>query len=572
MKSRTSFFNGAAFRKNLTRFAPAWILYSVLMLMFLLSFTSHRTGVMFASTLADMTHLTAVAGLIYAFLNAQLLFGDLYQSRMCNALHAMPIRREGWFITNAASGLVFCLVPNAVFAVLFLALSGGVWESPLLWFAVSGLQYVFFFGVAVLSAYCVGNRFAMALVYGILNFLSLILYWLVSSLYEPLLYGITVPEDTFTLLCPVLQLTGNAYYSVSYDITMSGDAVLKGIQMEDGWLYLAVCAVLGLSTLVLALVLYRRRNLECAGDFVAIRRLGPVFLVLYTFCAGACCHGFFSLLWGGSGYGFLVMGLVIGFFTGLMLLNRTVRVIRKKNMLAFLGLIAVFGVSLILTAVDPLGITRWVPESSQVKTVQLSTGSSIYKADQGAQLQEKADIEKVLAIHEHCLRQREDSSWTGRSVQVSVTYTLRSGAVKHRQYVMLVKNDAGLLLAELLSRPEVILGNIYTKPQNCELVRAEFTDGSLQWVDNPDLEGLVDAIIKDCEAGVMAQDWAFMNSDNGTFVGWLYLETRQSNGIYYGRDIRFDEDCTNIIAWLEANSDFKLEDYVTVDGKFTKSK
>ena len=29
MKSRTSFFNGYALRKNLTRFAPLWALYSV---------------------------------------------------------------------------------------------------------------------------------------------------------------------------------------------------------------------------------------------------------------------------------------------------------------------------------------------------------------------------------------------------------------------------------------------------------------------------------------------------------------------------------------------------------------
>ena len=31
MKSRTSFFNGPVFRKNLTRFAPAWGIYSVIL-------------------------------------------------------------------------------------------------------------------------------------------------------------------------------------------------------------------------------------------------------------------------------------------------------------------------------------------------------------------------------------------------------------------------------------------------------------------------------------------------------------------------------------------------------------
>ena len=38
MRSRISFFDATAFRKNVTRFAPAWVLYSVFMLMLMLSF------------------------------------------------------------------------------------------------------------------------------------------------------------------------------------------------------------------------------------------------------------------------------------------------------------------------------------------------------------------------------------------------------------------------------------------------------------------------------------------------------------------------------------------------------
>ena len=33
MKSRTSFFNGVIFRKNLTRFAPVWGLYTLCLLL-----------------------------------------------------------------------------------------------------------------------------------------------------------------------------------------------------------------------------------------------------------------------------------------------------------------------------------------------------------------------------------------------------------------------------------------------------------------------------------------------------------------------------------------------------------
>lgn len=567
MKSRTSFFNPTAFRKNLTRFAPAWVLYSVMMLMFILSFAGLDTGVRFASSLADMTHLMAGVSLVYALLNAQLLFGDLYSSRMCNALHAMPIRRESWFGTNVVTGVAFSAVPNAVFALIFLPLCGGVWEAVLLWLGVSVLQYVFFFGVAMLSAYCVGNRFAMALVYGIVNFFSVILYWLVVNLYEPLLYGITISDEIFSLFCPALQLIGDSYFSVEYDVTAAGAEVFRGIEFGEGWLYLGVSAVLAVGALVLALVLYRRRNLECAGDFMAVRRLGPVFLVLYTFCAGACCHGFFSLFFGEEGYGFLLLGLAIGFFTGLMLLHRTVRVIRKKSVLAFLGLLTVFVVSLMLTALDPIGITRWVPKAEQVSSVKISTGGSSYSTREGTQLRGETDVETILQIHEQCLRQREEDYGSGNKIWVQLSYTMNNGVAKQREYYLRVDGQVKKLLVSILSRPEVVLGDIYTNPQGCKLVRAEFTDGSLVWEEASALDALVEAIVQDCEAGHMAQDWALMEDDG--YTGWIYLETRQSNGIYFGRDIRFNTGCTNIIAWLEEHSDFTMEDYIVYDGKYT---
>lgn len=557
MRSRTSFFDATVFRKNVTRFAPAWVLYSVFMLMLMLSFSGGDTGVYFASALADMTHLTGGVGLVYALLNAQLLFGDLYNSRMCNALHAMPIRRQTWFSTHVISGLAFCVIPNCVFALLFLLLCGPVWQAPLLWLAVSVLQYMFFFGVAVLSAYCVGNRFAMALVYGIVNFVSLIVYWLVASLYEPLLYGITVSDEIFSLLCPAVQLIGNDYFYVEYEVSNTGNAVFQGISMGTGWFYLLISKLLGAGATVLAMVLYRRRNLESAGDFMAVKRTGPVFLVLYTLCAGACCHGFFSLFWGEENYGFLVLGLAIGFFTGLMLLNRTVRVFRRKNILAFVGLLAVFIVTLVLTALDPLGITRWVPNADQVQSVQISTGAGSYKTGDEDGLRDREDIDKILAIHGRCITDRHYEYNGQETIRVQLTYTLRGGTTAYREYILELDESSRAALESILTKPEVVLGSFYTEPERYSIVRAEISEFGVTFEDDRDLEGLMEAIILDCEAGNMAQDWAFMEDE--TFSSWIYLEARRSDGIYHGQDLRFDIHCEHIIAWLEANSELTLE-------------
>ena len=63
----------------------------------------------FVSTLLSIARgeLTLDFNQTMDMLTAQLLFGDLYHSRLCNALHAMPVTREGWFLTHSAAGLAF---------------------------------------------------------------------------------------------------------------------------------------------------------------------------------------------------------------------------------------------------------------------------------------------------------------------------------------------------------------------------------------------------------------------------------------------------------------------------------
>ena len=557
MKSRISFFNGAVFRKNVTRFAPAWVLYSVLTLLLMLSMGG-GDGVLFASNLADMAHMTAFFAIVWAFLNAQLLFGDLFNSRICNALHAMPIRRETWFATNVLSGLAFWVVPNVVFTLIFLLMSGGVWQAPLLWFAASLGQYLFFFGIAVLSVYCVGKRFAMALVYAIVNFLSLIVYWLVYNLYEPMLYGIEIPEDIFLTLCPAVQLIGNDYFWVKYT-HLYGDAVFEELVLETGWGYLGVCALIGLVALILALVLYRRRNLECAGDFMAVRRLSPVFLILYTLCVVVCCHGFYTLFWGVESYVFMALGLIIGFFTGLMLLRRTVRVFHKKTFLAFGCLAAVFVLTLVLTALDPLGITRWIPQADQIKNVQISTGSSRYEINDCPELEQAEHIEKILGIHRTCLEKKDAVPGTEPVyMQITLRYELKNGQTRQRDYDVYLKRSELTPLRELLTLPGVVLGELYTNPHSQTLVRAELSGENLNWTTEEDMQALMDAVIRDCEAGKMAQDWAFTN--NAKYIGWIVLEARRPNGLYYAREIRFHEGCTNVMDWLRTAAGWTPED------------
>lgn len=101
MKSKTSFFNKTVFKKNLTRFAPVMAVYTLCLIlgMMMLYQNNEEMGrtFWFASRIAGNLQLMGLVNLLFAPLCAMLLFGDLYNSRMCNALHAMPMRRETLF-------------------------------------------------------------------------------------------------------------------------------------------------------------------------------------------------------------------------------------------------------------------------------------------------------------------------------------------------------------------------------------------------------------------------------------------------------------------------------------------
>ena len=197
MKSRISFFDKAILRKDITRFAPLWAIYLIGGLLVMLMVQSGRPSSHVARTLAQTIGPFSVINLVYALLCAQLLFGDLFHSRLCNALHALPLRRETWFVSHVVSGLAFSLVPHLIAVILMVPMLQGSWFVGLIWVLGMTLEFLCFFGIGVFSMFCTGNRFAAVAVYAILNFASLIAYWFVSTIYEPMLYGVSIPTVWF---------------------------------------------------------------------------------------------------------------------------------------------------------------------------------------------------------------------------------------------------------------------------------------------------------------------------------------------------------------------------------------
>lgn len=572
MKSRQKFFNPTAFRMNVTRFAPAWVLYTIFLLLMMSMVLGGNTDYRRADNMKDAMQAMVIVNFLYAALNAQLLFGDLYNARLCNALHAFPLRRECWFTTGIVSGLVFSLVPNFLAALFVSPLLGAGMQMALWWFLSAGMQYIFFFGLAVLSVMCVGNRFAMILVYSIFNFLSPVLYWLVQTLYEPLLYGITVNNAPFILFSPLFQMTASpdliAISRQEVDDGVKTYYVIKEILLSAGWEYLGICTVLGIIFGGLGLHMYRKRNLESAGDFMAFSFIEPVFQVLYTFCVGALFQGFGNIF-GGPAYLFLPVGIVVGFFTGRMLLKRQVRIFQPKAFLGFAVLVCLFVVSLVLTATDVLGITRYIPAAADIRSVSLHSPA----AGNNLTFDEPEDIDRILSIHEDALQARYvtpvaieseitvlpmgiiQEYVTDPSFRMELHYTLNNGRVLSRYYTMPVDSLAGQIAKDYFTTFECVLGIPEDEiPAFADRITYFYVSNMVGEMPNPhelDLTGLLRAVAADCREGNMTQSDMF-HPPYTTFT-WVEFqvmnEFRQET--YYS--LRIGSDAAHAVQWLKDN-------------------
>lgn len=455
MKSRISCFDTATFKKDITRFVPLWALYAVGLLLIMLSTISGTLWTHPVRLLDTSLEALSLANLLYGALCAQLLFGELFNSRLCNALHAMPVTRSARFGSHICAGLLFAFVPNLLVSALMMPYLGQFWYIALLWLGAICLQYVFFFGVGVLSVMCTGSRFAMVVVYAIINFLSLVVYWFTEVIFLPMMSGVSVDEHMFLLFCPVSYLVSNSdYIRFSYTTPdryyIGGGNYLneKFVGFGEGWIYLFILAAIGIAALVGALLLYRRRKLESAGDFMAVKWLSPIFLVLYTLCAGAFLSIFGELFGNGQYIVFLIAGLIIGFFTGRMLLERTIRVFRKKNFLQLGILTAVMLLSLWVVHTDLLGIVSYVPDPQDVAYVVYDSRDAY-----NVECTDMGSIEKICEIHQLAVDDYCDRTCGRSHLYFNIEYHMKDGRVILRRY-HLCSGSTAHWLAETLPKKQ----------------------------------------------------------------------------------------------------------------------
>jgi len=450
----------------------------------------------------------------------------------------------------------------------------------------------------------VGNRFTMLAAYGLLNAGAMIAFWLIDTVYTPMLYGVITPNQLAWNMTPMYHMSNYPYIQASADIfelrEIFGEQ-LKGavatFTITENWWRLWMLAGVGVVFALMGLVLYKIRNLECAGSAVAFPILRPVFVVLCSVFVAAAAQFFLYNFLGIYQRNFLILtvGLVVGWFIGKMLTEHTTRVFNLKNYCGLAALAAVFAVSLWLTHVDILRIETRLPDAEKIKYVQYA----------GRKFSEREDIDNLLRLQADALEHRADNSGTYVLVDgewihyidtnsdridednpdnrytyvdsVNLTYEMENGKLIKRRYniwmdTKYVDSEAGRISKNYLTQWETINSRVVTingvEHKRLDLIletpKAFYVDYMEQgdWQEElatkENIGALIAAIKADCAAGNMVQSYLY---HSGSFrYEDEYLEDRYGytpeigisiSGEKYSWWVSVYPDSENTLNWLK---------------------
>ena len=486
MQFGTSYFNKTLFAKHFARFWPIWGLYGLIWTVCLPLgiLAGSRSGWMAADARVlplnylDTTGWFSAATLlaaVFGLLAAMAVFSYLYSARSVSLFHALPLRREGLFLTSYLAGLGFLILPNLAVFLLALAAEAAcgavVFSSLFTWLVVSSLLGLFFYSFAVFCAMFTGHILALPAFYVVLNGLAAGLAVLFGQMAHEFLFGFDGAawlSAVASWLSPVLRLSAcHVVIPTVMDAAGTGRADYASAYFT-GLGYVALYALVGVALAAVALAVYRRRQLETAGDVVSVSWVRPVFKYGVAFCAavalGETLYSLFSALLPRGAWGLLLMLLLwgaAGYFVAEMLLRKKFWVFRG-SWKGCVVLLCCLTAAMCLMEFDVTGFERRVPDPARVQSVSLDAGSTAPYDDangQGLLLDGPEDIAAVTELHRAIVARKAaiegaEPDYTyeqldsGLEVETSgqgwvqLRYTLTDGSVVTRSYRIPLTQEA----------------------------------------------------------------------------------------------------------------------------------
>lgn len=513
MRSKISFFNKTIFWKNITHFWPIWVAYSIFCIwsMPVYSYFNIRCYDNVGYTAAELAYLKvwwALDGIelsmrpwilfTFAVISAVAVFSYLYNSRSANMIHALPVRREELFVTNYLSGFLFMVVPQlfSFLLTVFVWFGNGIThlEYLLQWLGIVVGETFFAYSLGIFCVMLTGNIVAAPAYFVIFNYLYQGIWNVWNRVCHTLIYGFAgnieiaygagiVPIEYFRKKVRIVYPEGTTFQLP----VIEGMGCLK-------WYILVALIFVGI-----AMLMYQKRQLECAGDMIAISWVKPVARWLgAVLCAGLTgglvqTTFFEEKVLLGEAFPILlvcwILGGVLSFFGIEMMIEKRFMVFRKRLVIQsgiFLVLVVLFLGSM---EKDIFHLEEKIPNVEEVAEVYV-------QGSYGRYLKEQNRIQDNLALQEKIIESREEyqqyfKKYYGKEdcnyMMFNITYMLKNGKKQVWSYNLPVDEyyleKEGSAIRELMeqeSDPKDYLTYYFTEQyDNIHLQ----SGSSIDWVD-----------------------------------------------------------------------------------------
>lgn len=599
MKSKISFFNAGIFKSMLKRFWPLWTAYFAVWFMCLplpllvarLQGVKESAVTVVTAAMKTSVEASVVSGFLMGILAAMAVFGFLYNSRSCGMIASTPVRREAVFCSAYLAGALPVLAANLFIAVLnwLFTLSSGIegaciFKMNAILFAVNSMEFLIFFSISAFIAMLTANIVALPVLYLIFNFVFLGMEYVVRMLYGMFIFGYSDhPDCVLEFMSPLIYL----FTRIGINVNISTGSAAVSLTNWSALLGYIIAAVVFSVT---ALLLYRKRRMESAGDVIAVNSLRPVFKFCVTACAALCFGLLFfviiSTLFTSLSMSMLVLsaGLIIGAFIGYF----ASEMLLKKSFHVFKGSWKGFVITAVLCIVfafvcvtDLFDLSSQLPDADDIEAISCSSEG------RGVDIKNRSDIEALLKVNKAIIADRDkyeglDDTDLENTGYVSIRYKLKDGRVICRGYTLLI-DDNYKAYYEVLSSENIVkdiftpevpvtVQNVYDASFEYPSSTGEMNTISLtpeQAVDFYD-----NALMKDIESGakkpLISETAETGNNDDGFVTGsYVYIElvstpdTANEEDTYDSLVIEIDADCTECIAWVKANLNIDLHN---IDG------
>jgi len=534
-----SLFSGVLFKEQLRRFWTISVLFFIVLIFIIVIpiYFNNLSGIGYFMTLISMRNpMITVIEVLVPMITATALFSYGFQNKSITDMYAYPFKRGQILVSNALAGLtlyslpilVICLVllfpitspdismlmsqagyyrtlyfdaPIELYSRMFTA--GDIINTPLIvagFFTRIFICFTFYYTLFVLASTLAGNVVSFLVLCLGLPFVPIGFVGLSQLVARDYCYGYSININRHWIMQflvnfnPVLFYRNfHMYIANAPGLPFPTDSGITSSLWLLNILPPLLCYII-ISAAFLAVSVYcaRKRKAEHAGDSVVFKPIKNILVFLMALL-GMILAGYVGLLFRNNLdmhgsfviYGSFALGFVLFYFIAQMIAEMSFNVISKAAELWKYGAVitATFMLVLLITKADIFGISKYIPDPSDVEGVYIGnvnnnslTPLSDSSLADNTLCTDKDTIAAMISVHKEIIESQdylrgEYIRMTESEVPITIQrgevdplytykyfiYRLKNGKTVVREYFLSPDFIKASGLLELMNRNEVIL-------------------------------------------------------------------------------------------------------------------